>query len=59
MEGVKHVWNAITADKYSFLLNLRDILLPLFFETCTGAGPMDALEVQSSYKCKHSASTLT
>ena len=27
---------------------LRGILLPLLFEVCTGAGPVDALEVQSS-----------
>ena len=38
-----NVWNVITADKYSFYFDLRGILLPLFFETCTGASPMDAL----------------
>ena len=35
------------ADKYSFY-HFRGILLPLLFEVCTGAGPVDALEVQSS-----------
>ena len=27
---------------------LGGILLPVFFEVCTGAGPVDALKVQSS-----------
>ena len=45
--GVKRVWNVITAEKYSFY-RLRSILLPLLFEVCTDAGPVDALEVQSS-----------
>ena len=45
--GVKHVWNVITAEKYSFYC-LRSILLPLLFEVCTDADPVDALEVQSS-----------
>ena len=45
--GVKHVWNVITAEKYSFY-HLRSILLPLLIEVCTGAGPVDALKVQSS-----------
>ena len=34
-------------DKCSFYC-LRGILLPLLFEVCTGANPVDALEVQSS-----------
>ena len=41
------MWNVITADKYTFF-SLRGILLSVFFEVCTGAGPVDALEVQSS-----------
>ena len=41
------MWNVITAEKYSFY-RLRSILLPLLFEVCTDAGPVDALEVQSS-----------
>ena len=45
--GVKRVWNVISADKYSFY-RLRGILLPVLFEVCTGAGPVDALKVQSS-----------
>ena len=53
--GVKHVWNVITAEKYSFY-HLRSILLPLLIEVCTGAGPVDALKVQK-YKSKQSAST--
>ena len=36
------MWSVITADKYSFY-HLRSILL----DVCTGADPVDALEVQS------------
>ena len=45
--GAKRVWNVIIADKYTFF-SLRGILLSVFFEAYTGAGPVDALEVQSS-----------
>ena len=34
------MWNVITANKYGFY-NLGGILLPLLFEGCTGAGPVD------------------
>ena len=47
--GVKRVWNVITAEKFCFC-RPRSILLPLLFEAYTGAGPLDALEVQSSTK---------
>ena len=30
------------------LFSLRGILLPVFFKVCTGAGPVDALKLQSS-----------
>ena len=30
------------------IYSLRGILLPVFFEACTGTSPVDALEVQSS-----------
>ena len=51
--GVKRVWNVITADNRSFcgqvqLFSVLVILLSVFFKACTGAGPVDALEVQSS-----------
>ena len=51
--GVKRVWNVITADNRSFcgqvqLFSVLVILLSVFFKACTGAGPVDVLEVQSS-----------
>ena len=45
--GVKRAWNVITADSTAFFI-LRGILLPVFFKTRTGAGPVNALKVQSS-----------
>ena len=43
------MWNVITADKYiQLFFSLTGILLPVFFKACTGAGPVDALKVQSS-----------
>ena len=33
---------------YCGQVRLRGILLPVFFKACTGAGPVDALKVQSS-----------
>ena len=41
------MWNVITADNYSFY-RLRGAFYFHFFEVCTGAGPVDALKVQSS-----------
>ena len=38
---VECVWNVITTA----VLSLRGILLPLFFESCTDAGSVDALKV--------------
>ena len=40
-------------------VHLRGILLPVFFKACTGAGPLDALKVQTSNSSKQSPSTLT
>ena len=44
------MWNVITSDKYMLLSSyrLRSILLPILFEVCIDAGPVDALEMQSS-----------
>ena len=37
-----------------------NVLLPVFFKACTGAGPLDALKVQSSNSnTKVTPSTLT
>ena len=60
--GVKRV-ECNTVDKYS-VHHLRSTRLPLLFEICTSAGPVDAHEVQSSNSntntvYKQSASTLT
>ena len=46
--GVKRAWNVITADKATAFFTLRGIVLPVFFNICTSAGPVDALKVQSS-----------
>jgi len=46
-QGFKRAWNVITADKYSFFI-LRGILLSVFFNICTSAGPVDALKLQTS-----------
>ena len=37
-----------TSTAFFSLSLLGGILLPVFFEACTGAGPVDALKVQSS-----------
>ena len=44
---------------YCGQVHLRGILFPVFFKACTGAGPLDALKVQTSNSSKQSPSTLT
>ena len=39
--GIKHEWTSTA------FFSFRGILLPVFFKVCTGAGPVDALKVQS------------
>ena len=53
--GVKRAWNVITADKCRFFI-LRGILLPVFFNVCTSAGPA---KFKLKYKSKQNPSTLT
>ena len=46
--GVKRAWNVITVDKYSFFSFLEAFYFSFLFKTCTNAGSVDALKVQSS-----------